>query len=52
MLLIDHSEPWKLRSGDYVAQVIVTDRSAKEKQPVVTQAVDFEVGQVSCIGLK
>jgi hypothetical protein len=31
--------------GDYVLQVVVTDKLAKEKQRVATQAMDFEIAR-------
>jgi hypothetical protein len=33
----------KITPGDYVLQVIVTDKLAKEKYRVATQSMDFEV---------
>jgi VWFA-related protein len=33
----------KIATGDYVLQVIVTDKLAKEKYRVATQAMDFEI---------
>lgn len=33
----------KMIPGDYVLQLIVTDKLAKEKYGVVSQSVDFEV---------
>jgi hypothetical protein len=33
----------KMTPGDYVLQIAVTDKLAKEKHGLVTQAVDFEV---------
>ena len=33
----------KITPGDYVFQVIVTDKLAKEKYRVATQAMDFEI---------
>ena len=33
--------------GDYVQQVIVTDKLAKEKYRVATQAMDFEIQKSS-----
>ena len=33
----------KITTGDYVLQVIVTDKLAKEKYRVATQAMDFEI---------
>jgi VWFA-related protein len=35
----------KIATGDYVLQVIVTDKLAKEKYRVATQSMDFEVRQ-------
>jgi hypothetical protein len=32
-----------MKPGDYVLQVIVTDKMAKEKNQVATQSMDFEV---------
>jgi hypothetical protein len=34
----------KIAPGDYVLQVIVTDKLAKEKYRVATQSMDFEIG--------
>jgi hypothetical protein len=34
---------WNMRPGDYVLQVIVTDKLAKEKNGVTTQWIDFEI---------
>ena len=34
---------WNMRPGDYVLQVIVTDKLAKEKYSVSTQWIDFEI---------
>ena len=33
----------KITPGDYVLQVIVTDKLAKEKSRIATQAMDFEI---------
>ena len=33
----------KLAPGEYVMQVLVTDKLAKEKASVAMQAIDFEV---------
>jgi hypothetical protein len=33
----------KISPGDYVLQVVVTDKLAKEKYRVATQAMDFEI---------
>jgi hypothetical protein len=33
----------KMKPGDYVLQVVVTDKLAKEKYSVATQAMDFEI---------
>jgi hypothetical protein len=33
----------KIAPGDYVLQVIVTDKLAKEKYRVATQSMDFEI---------
>jgi hypothetical protein len=33
----------KIAPGDYVLQVIVTDKLAREKYGVATQAMDFEI---------
>jgi hypothetical protein len=33
----------KIAAGDYVLQAIVTDKLAKEKYRVATQAMDFEI---------
>jgi len=33
----------KITPGDYVLQVIVTDKLAKDKYQVATQAMDFEI---------
>jgi hypothetical protein len=35
----------KITPGDYVLQVIVTDKLAKEKYRMATQSMDFEVRQ-------
>lgn len=34
---------WKMPPGEYVLQVIVTDKLAKEKHRVITQWMDFEI---------
>ena len=33
----------QIGTGDYVLQVIVTDKQAKDKYPTATQAMDFEI---------
>lgn len=33
-----------LASGDYYLQVVITDKAAKDKQPPITQWVNFEIG--------
>lgn len=33
----------KAAAGEYVLQIIVTDKLAKEKQKTVTQWIDFEI---------
>ena len=32
-----------LEPGNYYLQVVITDKAAKNKQPPVTQWVDFEI---------